>query len=153
MELYAFEKILSDEEKKILKKIGGIKILSKFTAIIGKNGEKISLQKDHLRLVERAPWPSKFDLAELLQKKVIDIAPTTRLVNCLRFPLGSEAIISKLIFMRKKEFVGLSGVGKLSALAMRNALRLLGVDFYEDLSSREKQDVRSVLCTVQKISA
>ncbi len=153
MDIYVFERILSEEEKEIIKNIGGKKVLTKFTAIVGKNGEKINLQKDHLRLADRAPWPSRCELADLLQKKAIDIAPTVRLVNCLRFYLGNKDMLSKLIFMSKKELMGISGVGSLSALAMRNAMRSLGVDFYEYLSLKEKEDICSVLCSVQKISA
>jgi DNA-directed RNA polymerase alpha subunit len=105
-------------------------------------GKKVKerIKEAELVLQPRAQWPNNDDLRLLLARQALDIAPNARLKNFVRSSYGynnHSFPLIQLIRMSDYELKRYKNIGNLSVIAMRNALRQLGLDFHNHLSTAE----------------
>ncbi len=155
MEIYAFKDPLPEEAKRLIEKFGGIKVSSNMKMVVGEYTAEATLQRSRLHLAERAPLPKGEELRSLLSRSAESIAPTRRLANCFKFSIGNgrHVPLLELVFMDECELLRHKGVGGLSVMAMRNALRSVGLDFRDHLTPEEMATISRAAVTPREWKA
>lgn len=148
MEIYVFAHQIEPELKRAIIKAGGEEMSeSLFLGLKRLLGRERMLPAKVFALVERKEFPLAEELKKILSSPIENLPLSTRCKNIMRshFYPKEDYCVNLVVFLKEADAFKIRWCGRGRVTEIRNALRLVGLDFFDCLSLYERSLIEEAL--------